>query len=48
MSNLFLCSFYLPNTYRLTGTSGKTFFQVLSAAELLKKYKVDFNILTVG
>lgn len=47
MSNLFLCSFYLPNTYRLTGTSGKTFFQVLSAAELLKKYKVDFNILTV-
>lgn len=37
----------LHDTYRLTGTGEKTFSQVVSAAELLKKHKVDFNILTV-
>lgn len=37
MSNLFLCSFYLPNTYRLTGTSGKNILSSSICSRIIKK-----------
>lgn len=38
---------FIGNRFRLDAEGGSTHQRVLSKAELLKKYKVDFNILTV-